>query len=126
VFSKAALGLGSALLFASACGDDETARKEPEPTGDAAGVLCELGTMYPGVETIDPDAPVFEDASWPQSKVTDSFAQAKASGSTAYWAYKAARAQQNVLDCAFCSCGCAQGIGHKSAVDCFKDMHGFT
>ena len=94
--------------------------------GGTASVTCELGTMYPGTGVIDPDAPVFSDANWPQDKVTQTFAQAKTDASTAYLAYRAARDYAKYLDCAFCACGCAQSIGHLSAIDCFKDMHGFT
>ena len=78
------------------------------------------------LEAIDPDAPVFNDASWTQAKVSQVFVEAKGQNTSAYLAYKAARDYAHVLDCAFCSCGCAPSIGHLSAIDCFKDMHGFT
>lgn len=92
----------------------------------AASVVCDLGTMYPGVALIDPDAPVFQDGTWSQQQVVDAFAQAKTDNSTAYLGYKAARDYSQHLDCAFCACGCEGSIGHLSAIDCFKDMHGFT
>ncbi len=109
-----------------ACGSSEPGDASGTPTGSGtAAVVCDLGTMYPGVSTIDPDAPVFQDATHTQAEVTADFEQAKAAGSMAYLAYKAARDHADVLDCAFCACGCADSIGHLSAIDCFKDMHGF-
>jgi len=97
-----------------------------DAAGDAPAVVCDLGTMYPTLDVIDPDAPVYSDASWTQDAVVASFAKAKAESSMAYLAYRAARDYSHFLDCAFCSCGCAPGIGHLSAIDCFKDMHGFA
>lgn len=134
-----ALGLGFGLALTAGCGDDErtagasgsggsgasAGSTSSGGGGGAAGALCQLGTMYPGVATIDPDAPVYQDKIWSQDLVTQSFADGKKQSSKPYLAYKAAREQAGVLDCAFCACGCAQGVGHKSAIDCFKDMHGF-
>ena len=54
------------------------------------------------------------------------FSIAKAEGMDAYKAYKAAFDNAEVLECAFCNCGCYPEPGHLSATDCFKDMHGFT
>ncbi len=84
-----------------------------------------LGTMYPGIGPIDPDAPVFSDATWTQQEVTAAFLEAKVQNSDAYRAYKAALSLGDILECAFCICGCHESIGHLSAADCFKDMHGF-
>lgn len=94
--------------------------------GEASGIVCSLGTMYPDRAVIDPDAPVYHDSAWSQQEVTDSFAQAKAQDSQAYRAYKAANKYTQYLQCAFCACGCATQPGHKSAIDCYKDMHGFV
>lgn len=93
--------------------------------GDAGGAPTCLGTKYPGKGTIDPDNPDFEDALWTKAEVQQKFAAAKAQGLAAYRAYKAAQRASGVLDCAFCTCGCAASDGHLSAIDCFKDMHGF-
>jgi uncharacterized protein with PCYCGC motif len=84
-----------------------------------------LGTMYPGIGPIDPDAPVFSDANWTQDEVTAAFLEAKAQNSDAYRAYKAALLLGDILECAFCTCGCHESIGHLSSADCYKDMHGF-
>jgi hypothetical protein len=84
-----------------------------------------LGTRWPGRQTIDPDNPDFEDQTWSKAQVQGKFAEAKQQGSDAYKAYKAARVHASVLPCAFCACGCATLEGHESAIDCFKDMHGF-
>ncbi|GMV16146.1 MAG: hypothetical protein AMXMBFR56_43700 [Polyangiaceae bacterium] len=126
-----------AFSLALACGDDESASgphdEDAAVAGGGAGggagtapVACELGTMYPELTVIDPDAPQYSDASWTQADVATLFAKAKTDGSMAYLAYRAARDHSHLLDCAFCSCGCAPGIGHLSAIDCFKDMHGFA
>lgn len=88
-------------------------------------VVCDLGTMYPGQPLIDPDAPDFEDEVYSKQQVAEAFAADKAKNGPAYRAYKAALVHQDVLECAFCACGCAPSIGHLSAIDCFKDMHGF-
>lgn len=94
--------------------------------GAATGIVCSLGTMYPDRTVIDPDAPVYQDADWTQQAVTTAFAEAKAQNSQAYRAYKAANKYTQYLQCAFCACGCATSPGHKSAIDCYKDMHGFV
>ena len=75
---------------------------------------------------LDPDAPVYEDARWTQAEVEAAFAEAAAEDSAAYRAYKAALAYPGLLECAWCACGCADSDGHLSALDCFKDMHGFA
>lgn len=90
-----------------------------------AEVVCELGTKYPGQAPIDPDVPDFEEEGWTKAEVAAAFAADKAKNGPAYRAYKAAVAHQDVLECAFCACGCGPSIGHLSAIDCFKDMHGF-
>jgi len=110
----------------SAAGAGSSATGGTSGAAGATSATCDLGTMYPGVEVIDPDAPVFQDGTWSQQEVVDAFAQAKAEGNTAYLGYRAARDYVQYLDCAFCACGCAPAIGHLSAIDCFKDMHGFT
>lgn len=84
-----------------------------------------LGTKYPGIGSIDPDNPDYEDALYSKAEVIAKFAAAKAADAPAYRAYKAALAYSAELECAFCDCGCAPLEGHKSASDCFKDMHGF-
>lgn len=84
-----------------------------------------LGTKYPGKGTIDPDNPDFEDALWTKEEVQNKFAAAKAQDLPAYHAYRAASRASAVLECAFCACGCATSDAHLSAIDCFKDMHGF-
>jgi len=94
--------------------------------GTSADIVCSLGTMYPNRTVIDPDAPVYSDSGWTQQQVTDAFAQAKAQNSQAYRAYKAANKYTQYLQCAWCACGCATSPGHKSAIDCYKDMHGFV
>lgn|GEM_PF-6868320 len=92
---------------------------------DASVVQCTLGTMYPGVAVIDPDNPVYEDAFNTQAQVEQKFASGKIANSKAYRGYKAAWKYPELLLCAFCACGCEDSPGHLSAVDCFKDMHGF-
>jgi hypothetical protein len=82
--------------------------------------------MYPNLAVIDPDAPQYSDANWTEADVAKLFSQAKIDQDLAYLAYRAARDHADVLDCAFCSCGCAPSVGHRSAIDCFKDMHGFA
>lgn len=96
--------------------------------GGSAGatVACDLGTMYPNEPLIDPDNPVYQDATWTQQAVTQAFAQAKAENSLAYQGYRAARDYEKYMECPFCACGCEELIGHLSAIDCFKDMHGFA
>lgn len=91
----------------------------------AEPIVCDLGTMYPDLPLIDPDNPDYEDAIYSKAQVKEAFAKDKADNGSAYRAYKAALQHQDVLACAFCACGCAPSIGHLSAIDCFKDMHGF-
>ncbi len=96
-------------------------------SGGTDGGICTLGTIYPGVPVIDPDAPVYSDADWTQEEVEAAFAAAKAEDNIYYRGYLAADKYPDLLECAFCSCGCAKAsIHHRSDVDCFKDMHGFT
>jgi hypothetical protein len=93
--------------------------------GGAPQLACDLGSVYPAADVIDPDAPVYQDATWTQPEVEQAFAEAKTQSSPAYRAYRAARDHAEYMRCAFCSCGCAPVAGHLSAIDCFKDMHGF-
>lgn len=97
-----------------------------DASGDVAIPQC-LGSVYPGVGVIDPDNPVFADGSYSQAVVQQLFLDGKAGNTDAYRAYKAASLHADVLDCAFCTCGCtSSAAAHRSGVDCFKDMHGFT
>ena len=114
-----------ALAVLSGCGEDEPAGGG-SGNSDGGPVACTLGTLYPSASVIDPDNPVYTDEMYAQADVTDMFAKAKAESSPAYLSYAAARDHANVLGCAFCACGCASSIGHLSAIDCFKDLHGFT
>lgn len=85
-----------------------------------------LGTVYPDSGPIDPDNPVYENEYYTQEQVTKMFAQAKADNTKVYRAYLAGLLYPDLLECAFCYCGCASpSFNHVSAVDCFKDMHGF-
>jgi hypothetical protein len=84
-----------------------------------------LGSLYGDAQVIDPDDPVYEDAAFDQAEVEQLFAEARDQGNETYGAYAAAREHAAALEYAFCSCGCASTIDHLSAVDCFKDMHGF-
>ncbi len=94
--------------------------------GDADGedIAC-MGSVYPDAGLIDPDNPIFESEYRTQDDVTKAFSIAKADGTNAYKAYKAAFENPDVLLCAFCPCGCHNSSGHQSAIDCFKDLHGF-
>lgn len=96
----------------------------PSATTTASPPSGCLPSKWPDRAVIDPDAPAFEDAAYTREKVEELFAGAKASSSSAYRAYRAARDHADVLACGFCACGCAAD-GHLSALDCFKDMHGF-
>jgi hypothetical protein len=117
------------IVLSAACGSGNGG---PLPTADAGSggahqtVSCDLGTVYPSQQVIDPDNPVYQDASVTQAEVTEMFAQAKAEDTSAYRAYRAARDFVEYMECPFCACGCAAGSGHLSAIDCFKDTHGFT
>lgn len=99
---------------------------EPEKAEAPTLESCALGSSTPDAPVIDPDAPVYEDDAWTQAEVEVAFAGAAAEDSPAYRAYKAALAHPEYLECAYCACGCAHSDGHLSAIDCFKDMHGFT
>lgn len=93
--------------------------------GDAAPVECTLGTLYPDRAVIDPDNPDYEEEFHSKAEVTQMFAKAKADNTKAYRGYIAAKKYPDLLLCAFCPCGCGDNPGHLSAVDCFKDFHGF-
>jgi hypothetical protein len=118
-------GLACALfaaLFAVACSADEPSGTKAQPQ-----TVCDYGTKYPNANVIDPDSPVYEDASWTQQEVVDNFVEAKSLGLPAYPAYRAAREHSQYLECAYCKCGCGgPTLAHQSAIDCFKDMHGFA
>jgi hypothetical protein len=83
------------------------------------------GSKAPAAPLIDPDNPQFSDETFSNAEVRDKFLRAKNDNTAAYRAYKAALANADVLSCGFCKCGCTS-LGHVSAIDCFKDMHGFT
>jgi hypothetical protein len=124
---------GLAALLLAACGQSSGSSKAGAPdagiTPDAQGQLtvCDYGTVYPGVSVIDPDNPVFENDTWTQQKVVDSFVKAKEMNLDSYRAYRAARDHSGYLECAFCKCGCENPpFDHESSIDCFKDMHGFA
>jgi len=104
---------------------DPYADAEVTPDMRPDGPIECFGTVYPGIAPIDPDNPVYSDAEWTQQEVTEAFAEAKAGNTLAYKAYKAAYELGDILECAFCACGCEPLVGHLSATDCFKDMHGF-
>jgi hypothetical protein len=85
-----------------------------------------LGTVYPDSGPFDPDNPIYEDEYYTQEQVTKMFAQAKEDNTKAYRAYLAAYLYPELLECAFCYCGCSEPpTNHISALDCFKDIHGF-
>ena len=94
--------------------------------GPDVGSLACFGSMYPGQTVIDPDNPAYADDGKTKAEVKALFAQAKSEDNDAYRAYKAALKHVDVLECAFCDCGCNPQVGHKSAVDCFIDLHGFS
>ena len=101
--------------------DDDVANDD-----DTASVTC-LGSVYgPDVPNIDPDDPIYEDDQYSQEQVTEMFEEAAAANNTAYQAYAISLQYPDVVECAFCACGCRTSDEHLSAVDCFKDMHGFT
>lgn len=106
---------------------DATVEAGAEAQSDtgSAGVSC-LGSVYPSRGPIDPDGPDYEESGWTKQDVADAFAEAKTQGTKAFRAYKAAHTYPELLECAFCACGCASTFGHVSALDCFKDMHGFN
>ena len=114
----AADGQGVLLDAGSGASDAMVADADEEP------VQC-LGTIYPNEGQIDPDKPVYSSEWQTQEETEKAFAQAKADGTNAYKAYKAAFDNPEVLLCAFCPCGCHESNKHQSAMDCFKDMHGF-
>jgi hypothetical protein len=102
----------------------DAAKDDATSTQEAGTPTC-YGAKYPTGKTIDPDNPDYEDAVWTKADVKKQFAAAKAANTDAYKAYKAALAVGRVLECAYCVCGCVSLESHKSAVDCFVDMHGF-
>lgn len=109
-----------------AAADAEVVQPDMTPDLEPDGPVECFGTIYPGIDPIDPDAPIYSDADWTQEQVTVAFDDAKAGNTLAYRAYKAAYELGDILECAFCACGCASLVDHVSAMDCFKDMHGFT
>lgn len=113
-----------ALIGAGGCEPPDSAVLAAGDKGVGASAVC-LNSMYGNDPQIDPDNPVYSDASVDQATVTQLFASAAATNSKAYRAYRAAFENPVVLKCAFCDCGCNASVGHTSAVDCFKDMHGF-
>ena len=90
-----------------------------------SGISDCLGSIYPDRGVINPDDPQYEDNIYTFEQVRQMFAQAKQENSRAYRAYKAAYTYSHLANCAFCACGCSESSGHLSAVDCFKDIHGF-
>jgi len=117
----AAIALAACAAAPAVHGSVDAAARQ---VADAGPAQC-LGNMYEEAPVIDPDHPVFSDASHTAEQVAAMFAQAAAENSRAYQAYRAARDQSAVLSCAFCACGCSSSPGHLSAIDCFKDLHGF-
>lgn len=109
---------------ADATAVDRAAPADEGAAPDAQAVAC-LGTKYPEGSVIDPDNPDFEDVLNTKAEVIKKFATAKANNLPAYRAYKAALTYAHLLPCAFCPCGCDGSEAHVSAVDCFKDLHGF-
>jgi hypothetical protein len=113
---------GLVAVLAVACSADP-----PSDPAQAPTTLCDYGSVYPNASVIDPDNPVYQDGSWTQQEVIDNFEQAKLLGKDAYPAYRAARDHAQYMECAYCKCGCGgPALGHESAIDCFKDMHGFA
>jgi hypothetical protein len=111
-----------AALSAPCCGD-----APQDPGSGAAGDAGEcLGSRWPERAVIDPDAPAYSDSTHDAALVTAWFEDAKHADSPAYQAYSSAHRKPELLGCAFCPCGCAAAAAHRSAVDCFKDLHGFT
>jgi hypothetical protein len=120
--ATAALGLGTGC--SSSGGSPAVADAGADVSWDPGPVTC-YDTKYPGVSPIDPDAPNFSDPDHTVDATKALFAKAKADNSAAYRAYKIAHDNPEALQCARCACGCARSLGHISAVDCFKDLHGF-
>ena len=120
--------VGSVML--NGCDDEtgvpDTTIRSDSVVADADGVMACLGTMYPNKEAINPDNPNYSDSLWSKEEVAKKFATAKSQNMKVYAAYKAGYENSEVLECAFCDCGCNLQPGHLSAADCFKDMHGFT
>ena len=111
-----------ALLVPWGCGPADA---DGSGDDDTAPPTC-LGTVYPGVATIDPDHPVYSDAIYTQEEVTAMFAEAREADDDAYRAYLFARDHGALLECAYCDCGCGGSSGHLGNLDCYKDLHGFT
>ena len=99
--------------------------ESPESVDDDTPPTC-LESVYPDEGVIDPDDPQFEDSTRTREQVQSMFAHAKETNSDVYWAYKAASDSPELIQCAYCACGCAITEDHLSAIDCFKDLHGFT
>lgn len=117
------LGAGFLCLLIGCSGS--RAHDDAGVTADAGAGECTLGSFYADRDVINPDDPVYEDANWSQAEVTEKFAEAKATDAQSYRAYKIAYQYPDLMQCGFCPCGCDRSLGHLSAVDCFKDMHGF-
>ncbi len=101
-------------------------RDDAPPAVDEGPAIACYGSKDPAATLIDPDAPTYSDADNPLDDVRARFSKARATNAAAYRAYAAAKKNADVLGCGFCKCGCARSLGHESALDCFKDMHGFT
>lgn len=110
----------AAALLLIGCASDGAA-----PIVDNGPAAACYGSKDAAAALIDPDNPTFADSAITNAEVREKFSRARERNSGAYRAYRAALANADVLSCAFCKCGCAGGIGHVSALDCFKDMHGF-
>jgi hypothetical protein len=117
---RAALSLGVALLLG--CASDVATET---PVDEGPPIECR-GSRAPEQALIDPDDPTYEDADFSNELVRTMFERSRTSNAAAYRSYRAALENADVLSCAFCACGCAGTLKHVSAIDCFKDMHGFT
>lgn len=118
---------GSPHSHDAGAGPDTRRADLAAPAGDAdgSGSGC-LGTVYPDLAVIDPDDPSYADGDHTAEEVRAMFAVERADDTQTYRAYRAAHTWPDLIECAFCACGCATGLGHVSALDCFKDLHGFT
>lgn len=111
------------VALLTACSSDATPAAAPVDEGPP--VECR-GTSMPERDVVNPDDPTFSDSNFTNEQVREMFAKSRANNAAAYRSYSAAKANADVLSCAFCSCGCSGPLRHMSALDCFKDMHGFT
>ena len=120
---------GSVLLLCFACkaGDDPVISADDDSTNTPLPEPLCLGSVYgPDVAVINPDNPDYEGDGYTHDEVAQLFTEARAANNQAYRAYRAAYEHPDVVQCAFCLCGCASSVDHVSAEDCFKDLHGFT